>query len=197
MADGSSIPASPETPAPASIAETAGLEVLLDHEQIARRVAEMGREISRDFDGQSLLLVGVLKGAAIFLSDLARSLSMDATFDFLAVSSYGSGSRSGGAVRVIKDLDTPIGGKNVILVEDILDTGLTLEFLCKLLRQHDPKTLKIASCLDKPGRRLKRIEADYTGFRIPNRFVVGYGMDYGERYRNLPDICTLSSAHQE
>jgi hypoxanthine phosphoribosyltransferase len=175
----------------------AGLEILLDRETIARRVAEMGEEISRDFEGQSLLLVGVLKGAAVFLSDLARSLSVDATFDFLAVSSYGGGSKSGGAVQVIKDLDRPIGGKNVILVEDILDTGLTLQFLCKLLRQHEPKTLKIAACLDKPQRRLKRVEADYVGFRIPNRFVVGYGMDYGERYRNLPDICTLSSADQE
>lgn len=192
-----SLPPSPSDPARGMAPSAAGLEILLDRETIARRVAEMGEEISRDFEGQSLLLVGVLKGAAVFLSDLARSLSVDATFDFLAVSSYGGGSKSGGAVQVIKDLDRPIGGKNVILVEDILDTGLTLQFLCKLLRQHEPKTLKIAACLDKPQRRLKRVEADYVGFRIPNRFVVGYGMDYGERYRNLPDICTLSSADQE
>lgn len=192
-----SLPSSPSDPARGTAPSAAGLEILLDRETIARRVAEMGEEISRDFEGQSLLLVGVLKGAAVFLSDLARSLSVDATFDFLAVSSYGGGSKSGGAVRVIKDLDRPIGGKNVILVEDILDTGLTLQFLCKLLRQHEPKTLKIATCLDKPQRRVKRVEADYVGFRIPNRFVVGYGMDYGERYRNLPDICTLSSADQE
>lgn len=197
MASRLSLPSSPSAPARGTAPSAAGLEILLDRETIARRVAEMGEEISRDFEGQSLLLVGVLKGAAIFLSDLARNLSVDATFDFLAVSSYGGGSKSGGAVRVIKDLDRPIGGKNVILVEDILDTGLTLQFLCKLLRQHEPKTLKIAACLDKPQRRLKRVEADYVGFRIPNRFVVGYGMDYGERYRNLPDICTLSSADQE
>lgn len=197
MASRLSLPSSPSAPARGTAPSAAGLEILLDRETIARRVAEMGEEISRDFEGQSLLLVGVLKGAAIFLSDLARNLSVDATFDFLAVSSYGAGSKSGGAVRVIKDLDRPIGGKNVILVEDILDTGLTLQFLCKLLRQHEPKTLKIAACLDKPQRRLKRVEADYVGFRIPNRFVVGYGMDYGERYRNLPDICTLSSADQE
>jgi hypoxanthine phosphoribosyltransferase len=175
----------------------ANLEVLLDREQIARRVAELGEEISRDFRGESLLLVGVLKGAAVFLADLARAISVDATFDFIAVASYGGGMKAAGAVRMIKDVDTPIEGKNIIVVEDILDTGLTLHFLCKLLRQHGPKCLKIAACLDKPARRLEQIEADYVGFRIPNRFVVGYGMDYAERYRNLPDICTLSPVHLE
>ncbi len=167
------------------------LQILLDRQQIADRVAQMGAEISRDYSGQSVLLIGVLKGAAIFLADLARSISADATFDFIAVSSYGKGQKTSGAVKVIKDADTPIGGRNVILVEDILDTGLTLLFLRKLLEQHDPKSLRIATCLDKPARRLEQIEADYVGFRIPNHFVVGYGMDYGERYRNLPDICIL------
>ena len=167
------------------------LEVLLDRRQIADRVAQLGAEISHDFAGESVLLIGVLKGAAIFLADLARNISVDATFDFIAVSSYGRGHKTSGAVKVIKDADTPIGGRNVILVEDILDTGLTLVFLRKLLEQHDPKKLKIAACLDKPARRLEQIEADYCGFRIPNHFVVGYGMDYGERFRNLPDICIL------
>lgn len=167
------------------------LEILLDRQKIAGRVAQLGAEISRDFAGQSVLLIGVLKGAAIFLADLARNITVDATFDFIAVSSYGKGQKTTGAVKVIKDADTPIGGRNVILVEDILDTGLTLLFLRKLLEQHDPKSLRIATCLDKPARRLEQIEADYVGFRIPNHFVVGYGMDYGERYRNLPDICIL------
>ena len=168
-----------------------GLEVLLDRQQIADRVAQLGAEISRDFAGESLLLIGVLKGAAVFLADLARNISLDATFDFIAVSSYGQGHQTSGAVKLIKDADTPIGGRNVILVEDILDTGLTLLFLRKLLEQHAPKSLKIATCLDKPARRLEQIEADYVGFRIANHFVVGYGMDYGEQFRNLPDICIL------
>lgn len=196
MASRSPIP-DPEGPDRFQARRDEGLELLLSSDQIAQRVAELGDEISRDFEGQSVLLIGVLKGAAIFLSDLARSMTIDASFDFLAVSSYGGGTRAGGAVRLIKDVDTPITGKHVILVEDILDSGLTLHFLCKLLRQHNPKSLKIAACLDKPGRRLERIDADYAGFRIPNRYVVGYGMDYGERYRNLPDIYTLSPVHME
>jgi hypoxanthine phosphoribosyltransferase len=167
------------------------LQILLDRQRIAVRVAQIGEEISRDYAGESILLIGVLKGAAIFLADLARNITVDATFDFIAVSSYGKGHTTSGAVKVIKDVDTPIGGRHVILVEDILDTGLTLIFLRKLLEQHEPKTLRIAACLDKPARRLEKIEADYVGFRIPNHFVVGYGMDYGEQFRNLPDICLL------
>jgi hypoxanthine phosphoribosyltransferase len=173
------------------------LQVLISRQQISDRVAELGAEISRDFAGQSVILIGVLKGAAIFLSDLSRNIAIDATFDFIAVSSYGKGAKTSGAVKLLKDADTPIGDKNVILVEDILDTGLTLLFLRKLLEQHDPKTLKIATLLDKPSRRLEQIEADYVGFRIPNQFVIGYGMDYGERFRNLPDICVLPPNHPE
>jgi hypoxanthine phosphoribosyltransferase len=173
------------------------LQILLSRQQISDRVAEIGAEISRDFAGQSVLLIGVLKGAAVFLSDLARNISIDATFDFIAVSSYGKGLKTSGAVKLLKDADTPIGGRNVILVEDILDTGLTLLFLRKLLEQHGPKTLKIATLLDKPARRLEQIEADYVGFRIPNHFVVGYGMDYGERFRNLADICVLPPTYPE
>lgn len=171
--------------------------MLISRQQISDRVAELGTQISRDFAGESVILIGVLKGAAIFLSDLSRNISIDATFDFIAVSSYGKGAKTSGAVKLLKDADTPIGGQNVILVEDILDTGLTLLFLRKLLEQHDPKSLKIATLLDKPSRRLEQIEADYVGFRIPNQFVIGYGMDYGERFRNLPDICVLPPNHPE
>ncbi len=167
------------------------MDVLFPSAQIQARVAELGARISADFAGEPVVLVGVLKGAAIFLADLARHISADATFDFVAVSSYGEGTVSSGQVRLIKDLDESIEGKNVILVEDILDTGLTLSFLYAALQRHHPKTLRIAALLDKPDRRLKPIEAEYTGFRIPNHFVVGYGMDYGERYRNLPDIRLL------
>jgi hypoxanthine phosphoribosyltransferase len=173
------------------------LEVLFDRRQIARRVAQMGEEISHDFAGQSILLVGVLKGAAVFLADLARTITVETTFDFIAVSSYGRGQQTSGAVKVIKDVDTPIHGRNVILVEDILDSGLTVAFLRRLLEQHKPRCLRLATCLDKPHRRLEQIEADYVGFRIPNHFVVGYGMDYAERYRNQPDICILPPGHPE
>jgi len=169
-----------------------GLDVLYSRQQIADRVAEMGAQITRDLNGEKLVMVGVLKGAAFFLVDLSRTIQADATFDFVAVSSYGNGQRSSGAVKVIKDLDQPIEGKNVLIVEDILDTGLTLAYLRKLLLQQHPKTLRIATLLDKPSRRIEKIEADYVGFSIPNLFVIGYGMDYAERYRNLPDICIMA-----
>lgn len=184
---------SPERPPlyPERVSQTSAREnfpLLFTAEQIAQRTAELGRQIDADFAGQSVVLIGVLKGAAIFLSDLARATTTDCTFDFVAVSSYGSGQRSTGAVKLIKDLDQPSEGKNIILVEDILDTGLTVAFLRKLLLQHKPRTLKIATLLDKPSRRIEKIDADYTGFTIPNHFVIGYGMDYAERFRNLPDI---------
>lgn len=171
--------------------------VLFSYEQIAQRTAEIGRQIDADFAGQSVVLVGVLKGAALFLADLSRNISIDCTFDFVAVSSYGKGQQSSGAVRLIKDLDASAEGKNIILVEDILDTGLTLSFLRKLLLQHKPKSLKIATLLDKPSRRLEKIEADYAGFVIPNYFVVGYGMDYAERFRNVPDIRLMPPDYPE
>ena len=164
------------------------MEILYTQSEIANRVHAIGEEISAQYAGQSIVLIGVLKGAAIFLSDLARAITVDNTFDFVAVSSYGRARVSSGAVKLIKDIDDPIEGKHVILVEDILDTGLTLSYLRGLMLQHKPASLKIATCLDKPERRLVPIEADYVGFKIPNRFVVGYGMDYCEIYRNLPDI---------
>jgi hypoxanthine phosphoribosyltransferase len=166
------------------------LECFLTRQQIQQRVNELGAEISHDFAGQRIMLVGVLKGAATFVADLARAITVDCTFDFLAVSSYGMATRSS-AVRLIKDVDQPIEGRNVILVEDILDTGRTLCYLKNMLLAQEPATLKIAAFLDKPERRLCNIQADYVGFSIPNRFVVGYGMDFAERYRNLPDICLM------
>jgi hypoxanthine phosphoribosyltransferase len=176
---------------------TPALEVLFSREQIANRVAELGRQIDQDYAGQSIVLLGVLKGAAIFLADLARNITVNNTFDFVAVSSYGKGQKTSGAVRLIKDVDQPIEGKNVIVVEDILDTGLTLDFLRKLFLQHKPRSLRIAALLDKPSRRLVKIDADYVGFSIPNQFVVGYGMDYAERFRNLPDICLMPPDYPE
>jgi hypoxanthine phosphoribosyltransferase len=177
------------------------LKVLLQRQQIADRVAELGKQITSDFSGESVIFVGVLKGAAIFLSDLARQVKLDATFDFIGVSSYGnrpsptqelkSGWDSTGEVRLTKDVDHSIREKNVILVEDILDTGLTLSYLRKILTAHQPRAFKMAALLDKPSRRKQPIEADYVGFKIPDEFVVGYGLDYAERYRNLPDICVI------
>jgi hypoxanthine phosphoribosyltransferase len=174
-----------------------GLEILYSREQIAKRVAELGEQITRELNGENLVMVGVLKGAAPFLADLSRCIQADATFDFVATSSYGHGRQSSGAVKLIKDLDHPIEGKNVLIVEDILDTGLTLSYLRNLFLQQKPKSLRIATLLDKPSRRLEKIEADYIGFSIPNLFVIGYGMDYAERYRNLPDICLMPPDHPE
>jgi hypoxanthine phosphoribosyltransferase len=172
-------------------------EILFSREQIEERIREMAEQITKDYAGENIVLIGVLKGAALFLADLARAIDVDCTFDFVAVSSYGKSQRTSGAVKLIKDLDNSIEGKNIIVVEDILDTGLTLSFLRKLFLQHHPKTLRIATLLDKPSRRLETIDADYVGFSIPNLFVVGYGMDYGERFRNLADICVLPPTHPE
>jgi hypoxanthine phosphoribosyltransferase len=168
------------------------MEVLLSRSQIADAVARIGQEITRDFAGESVILLGVLKGACLFLSDLARQIELDATFDFIAVRSYGTQKESAGEVQLIKDVTSPLEHKNVILVEDILDTGLTFTFLRRLLLARKPRTLKLAVLLDKPSRRQMPVQADYTGFKIPDRFVVGYGLDYAERYRNLPDICVFA-----
>ncbi len=173
------------------------LTVLYSRQQIAERVFEMGAEISRDYAGETVVLIAVLKGAVLFLSDLARAITVDCTFDFLAVQSYGAGKESSGEVKIVKDLDRSIKGQNIILVEDILDTGLTLTFLKNWLLAHGPKSLRLATLLDKPSRRQMKIDPDYAGFTVPNKFVVGYGLDFAERYRNLPDICTLpADAHE-
>jgi hypoxanthine phosphoribosyltransferase len=177
------------------------LKVLIPREDVARRVRELGAQITKDFAGQSLTLVGVLKGAAIFLSDLARNVDLDASFDFIGVSSYGnrptpsqelkSGWDSTGEVKLTKDVDQSMRDKNIILVEDILDTGLTMTYLKKLLMARQPRCLKVAALLDKPSRRKLPLEGDYIGFKIPDEFVVGYGLDYAEKYRNLADICIV------
>src|ERR1700757_4202255 len=177
------------------------LRVLISRQDVAKRVAELGAQITKDYAGQSVNLVGVLKGAAIFLADLARQINLDATFDFIGVSSYGnrpsptqelkSGWDSTGEVRLTKDVDQSMKEKNIILVEDILDTGLTMTYLKKLLMARQPRSLKVAALLDKPSRRKLPLEGDYVGFKIPDEFVVGYGLDYAEKYRNLPDICVV------
>ena len=169
------------------------LKVLIRHSAIQKRVREIGKQITKDYRGQRVHLIGVLKGASIFLADLVRTVGLEVSLDFMAVSSYGKGTRTSGEVKLSKDLDTSIEGLNVILVEDILDTDLTLGYLCRVLKQRKPKDLRIAALLDKPDRRLmKDVHADYVGFQIPNEFVVGYGLDYAERYRNLKDVCVLS-----
>lgn len=172
------------------------MKVLYSADQIAKRVAELGAQISKDYAGQQVLLVGVLKGAAIFLSDLSRHITVDATFDFISVSSYGKGKQSSGEVKLVKDVDSSLQGQNVIIVEDILDTGLTLSYLKKMFHAHQPKSLKIAAMLDKASRRIEPIQADYVGFVIPDEFVVGYGMDFAERYRNLPYIGVVEGASE-
>src|SRR6204780_1247049 len=168
------------------------LKVLIRRAAIQKRVREVAHQITRDFKGERVHLVGVLKGACIFLSDLVRELSLETSIDFIAVSSYGKGKESSGQVRVLKDLDSSIEGLNVVLVEDILDTGLTLSYLLRVLQQRKPKALRVAALLDKPSRRVKEVKGDYVGFTIPDQFVVGYGLDYAERYRNLKDVCILT-----
>ena len=171
------------------------LKILISREQIAHRVAEMGRRITADSVGP-VIFIGVLKGAAVFLSDLVRQVQVDATFDFIGVASYGNppGPQqekvwdSTGEVRLTKDVDRSLREKDVVLVEDILDTGLTLTFLKRLLLGHEPKRLRVAVLLDKPSRRKMPVQADYVGFTIADEFVVGYGLDFAEQYRNLPDI---------
>lgn len=172
-------------------AEREGLKVLIRQSEIEKRVQKVARQITKDFKGERVHLVGVLKGACIFLSDLIRQIDLETSIDFIAVSSYGKNRESTGQVRVLKDLDSSIAGLNVILVEDILDTGLTLSYLLRVFHQRRPKVLRVAALLDKPSRRLKAVKADYIGFTIPNEFVVGYGLDYSERYRNLRDVCVL------
>jgi hypoxanthine phosphoribosyltransferase len=164
------------------------MKVLLSHDAIQARIQEMGREITRDYQGREPHLVGVLKGACTFLTDLARTIDLSLTLDFIAVSSYGAATKSSGEVKLVKDLDQGLDGRDLIVVEDIVDTGLTLNYLTNVLKARGPRTLKIAALLSKPSRRLVEIPVDYTGFTIDDHFVVGYGLDYNEKYRNLKDI---------
>ena len=166
--------------------------VLLSAEQIQKRIAEMGAEIDRDYPGgEPVYLIAVLKGAFIFMADLSRAMKTPARIEFIGISSYGKGKTSSGQVQLTKDLDAPIEGHHVIIVEDILDTGITLNYLTKLMAQRKPKSLRIVTLLDKPERRQSPVKADYIGFTIPDEFVVGYGLDYAEDYRNLKDVCVM------
>ena len=173
------------------------VRTLISRAEIQRRVAEMAAEIRRDFPTEPLHLVGVLKGSVFFLTDLARQMSGDVSMDFIAVSSYGSGTHTSGEVKLTRDLDSSIEGKTVIVVEDILDTGMTLQYLLRIFEQRKPRRIRVAVLLDKPERRIAKVRADYVGFKIPNEFVVGYGLDYAERYRNLADIGVLTLGAKE
>lgn len=166
-------------------------DILISEVEIKNRVAEIAAEISRDYKDKDLVLVGILKGAFIFLADLCRELTVPAKFDFIAVSSYGSGTKSGGIVRILKDLDTDINGKDVVIVEDIIDSGLTLNYLHKSLRARNPASLEICALLRKPEMDRVKLDARYIGFSIPSDFVVGYGLDYAQKYRNLPYIARV------
>ena len=164
------------------------MKVLLSSDEIQARIVEMGRQISADYAGREPHLVGVLKGACPFMTDLAQAIELPLTLDYIAVSSYGATTKSSGEVKLIKDLDQGLDGRDLLVVEDIVDTGLTLNYLRGLLRARGPRTLKVVTLLSKPSRRLVSVEVDYVGFTIDDHFVVGYGLDYNERYRNLKDI---------
>jgi hypoxanthine phosphoribosyltransferase len=169
-------------------------EILVQPDDLSHRVQQLAEEISRDYDGREVLLVGVLKGAVFFLSDLMRHLSVPCEVDFMAVSSYGSSTESSGVVRIMKDLDTPIEGRDVLVVEDIVDSGLTLKYLLRTLSARNPSSLEVCALLEKPERRKVDLEIRYTGFEIPNCFVIGYGLDHGERFRNLPYVAALNQS---
>ncbi|MCC6857451.1 MAG: hypoxanthine phosphoribosyltransferase [Bryobacterales bacterium] len=168
--------------------------VLLSEEQIQRRVRELGERIGADYPGGALHLVCILKGACFFLADLARAIQRDVVVDFIGISSYGKGTTSSGEVKLTKDLDLSVEGADVLVVEDIVDSGITLHYLVQVLEQRKPRSIRIAALLDKPERRVRPVQVDYVGFQIPDRFVVGYGLDFAERYRNLRDICVLEES---
>ena len=167
-------------------------EVLVPDEDLQRRVAELGAEISRDYAGRDLVMVGVLKGALLFIADLMRQLTVPCEVDFMAVSSYGSSTDSSGVVRILKDLDAPLEGRDVLIVEDIVDSGLTLQYLMRTLEARKPASLEVCALLTKPDRRKIDMPARYIGFEIPDKFAIGYGLDYAERYRNLPYVAALT-----
>jgi hypoxanthine phosphoribosyltransferase len=166
-------------------------ETLVEADRLSTRVRELGEEISADYAGRDLLLVGVLKGAVFFLSDLMRHITVPCEVDFMAVASYGSSTDSSGVVRILKDLDASIEGRDVLIVEDIVDSGLTLSYMLRTMRAREPASLEVCALLTKPERRKVNLPIRYTGFEIPNRFVIGYGLDYGEKFRNLPFVAVL------
>lgn len=170
------------------------LQVLYSEEQLHEKCVELGAQISRDYEGRDLLLVSVLKGAVVFMADLMRQITVPCGIDFMVVSSYGSGVKTSGVVKIVKDLDTEIRGKDLLIVEDILDSGMTLSYLTELLRDRHPASIRIVSLLDKPSRRKVPLRPDYVGYEVPDEFVVGYGLDYDEKYRNLPYVGILKPA---
>ncbi|MCX6031134.1 MAG: hypoxanthine phosphoribosyltransferase [Chloroflexi bacterium] len=172
-------------------------EILIPSDKLQARIAELGAEISRDYAGQDLLLLAVLKGSVLFLTDLMRHITVPHAIDFMAVSSYGTGQKSTGVVRIMKDLDASIEGRSVLIVEDIIDTGATLEYLVRILQARMPASLRICTLLNKPSRREVEVPVDYVGFDIPNKFVLGYGLDFHELYRNLPYVAVLSPQYYE
>jgi hypoxanthine phosphoribosyltransferase len=167
-------------------------EILVQADELQHRIKEMAAEVSRDYKGRDLLLIGVLKGAVFFLADLMRHLDVPCEVDFMAVSSYGSSTDSSGVVRILKDLDAPLEGRNVLIVEDIVDSGLTLQYLMRTLEARNPASIEVCALLTKPERRKVDTPARYVGFEIPDKFAIGYGLDYAERYRNLPYVATLT-----
>ena len=167
------------------------LRVLLSEDEIREKVRELGGKITADYKNSNLMLVTVLKGAVVFLADLMRQIDVPAEIDFMVVSSYGSGVKSSGVVKIVKDLDVPLAGKDILIVEDILDSGLTLSYIKELLESRGPRSIRIATLLDKPSRRKVDLQADYIGLSVPDEFVIGYGLDYDEKYRNLPYIGIL------
>ena len=169
-------------------------EILVQQDELAHRVDVLGEQISADYAGERLLLVGVLKGAMFFLSDLMRRLDVDCEVDFMAVASYGSSTDSSGVVRILKDLDASIEGREVLIIEDIVDSGLTLSYLLRTLKARDPASVEVCALLEKPERRKVDLPIRYSGFEIPNKFVIGYGLDHAERYRNLPYVAVLEGA---
>jgi hypoxanthine phosphoribosyltransferase len=171
-------------------------EVLVSSEDLQRRVTELGAEISSDYEGRDLVMIGVLKGAVLFIADLMRHLTVPCEVDFMAVSSYGSATDSSGVVRILKDLEAPIEGRDVLIVEDIIDSGLTLQYLVRNLRARTPGSLEVCALLTKPERRRVELPIRYVGFEIPNRYVIGYGLDYAQRYRNLSYVAVLNEQHQ-
>ena len=167
------------------------LRVLYSEEELEAKCAELGAQISKDYEGKNLLLVSVLKGAVVFITDLMRHITVPCSIDFMVVSSYGSGVKTSGVVKIVKDLDADLAGKDLLIVEDILDTGMTLHYLKQLLQDRNPNSIRIATLLDKPERRRAAVRADYVGYQVPDEFVVGYGLDYDEKYRNLPYVGIL------
>ena len=177
------------------MAET--VRVLVEEEEVDKRIRDLGEQISKDYEGKEVHLICVLKGGVFFMCELAKRITVPVTIDFMQVSSYGAETKSSGVVRLSKDLDEPLQGKNVIIVEDIIDSGRTLSHLVKLLGQRNPKTMTLCTLLDKPDRRVVDVDVEYTGFTIPDEFVVGYGLDYDEKYRNLPYVGVLKPAVYE